>query len=107
MVTFDKQGWSRPQFGQDFAKFVDTFILKRIPPLKRRLGRRSNPLSIFVLTDGRWGTEEVFAFRAGLNRVSDMVETYELPCTHAVFQTMRFGDDENGSKHLYTLDSSK
>ncbi|KAL2214182.1 P-loop containing nucleoside triphosphate hydrolase protein [Sarocladium strictum] len=106
MVAFDKQPWIRPQFGQDFAIFVDTSIIKRISALNRLFGRRPHPLSTFVFTDARWGDEDIIAIQAALKRVSDMLKGRKLPWTYAAFQFMSFGDDEDGIKHLYTLDAS-
>ncbi|KAI0010020.1 hypothetical protein F4779DRAFT_627455 [Xylariaceae sp. FL0662B] len=66
------------------------------------------PTSIYVFTDGRWGNDEDMAcgVQRPMLRLTEALKERRLDKNHISFHFVRFGDDENGKRHLNHLDSS-
>ncbi|KAI1081641.1 hypothetical protein F5B20DRAFT_569590 [Whalleya microplaca] len=66
------------------------------------------PTSIYIFTDGRWGNDEDMAcgVQRPMSRLMEVLKKRGLDKNHISFHFVRFGDDENGKRHLDYLDSS-
>jgi serine/threonine protein kinase len=84
-------------------------IIKHLPstlPVVGNILRRGKPITIFVFTDGKWG--DGIALGSGLDtpirNLMNEVKKRWLNRTHVMFQFLRFGDNEEGIRHLEYLD---
>ncbi|KAK4213745.1 hypothetical protein QBC37DRAFT_422527 [Rhypophila decipiens] len=71
----------------------------------RRSGSHStsnaNPISVIVLTNGQWGDGKAGAGIDGpIRRLTHQLKERELKRTQVMIQFLRFGNDENGIRHL-------
>ncbi|KAM7219499.1 hypothetical protein V8F06_005054 [Rhypophila decipiens] len=71
----------------------------------RRSGSRStsnaNPISVIVLTNGQWGDGKAGSGIDGaIRRLTHQLKERELKRTQVMIQFLRFGNDENGIRHL-------
>jgi serine/threonine protein kinase len=88
------------------------FDNKIIPRLPRKLSgldvawSRAKPISIFILTDGRWGTnlEQAAGVQTPVKKLMDKIKSLELNRTQVMLQFLRFGDDPDGIRYLNFLD---
>lgn len=113
MTTFDRQEWDQMAFEDRFSTFINHHIIPRLP-LPIKLGKfefgafQRKRISIFVLTDGRWGHDLDRA--GGIERpVEDLIKKMtekgvQVGRTQISIQFMRFGDDQDGIRHLNYLD---
>ncbi|KAH8178181.1 protein kinase domain-containing protein [Sarocladium implicatum] len=108
LSAFDKQGWNQEMFEDRLSTFIDDHIIPRLPaPWKFGLFKPKR-LSVIVLTDGQWGNDPQKA--CGVERpieklIKKMNESsVQASRTQVSFQFMRFGDNEDGKRHLNFLD---
>ncbi|KAM7185597.1 Protein kinase-like domain containing protein [Naviculisporaceae sp. PSN 640] len=63
-----------------------------------------NPISVIVFTNGQWGDGKAGAgVDHVIKRLTDQLKVRELKRTQVVIQFLRFGDDEDGIRHLEYL----
>lgn len=84
-------------------------IIKHLPyplPVVGSILRRGKPITIFVFTDGKWGDGIPLGngLDTSIRNLMEEVKTRRLNRTHVMFQFLRFGEDEEGLKHLEFLD---
>lgn len=88
---------------------VNKIIMRRLPIRVRGIGEVSmgrKPITIFVFTDGKWGS----GVRPGnqvdkpINELMKEIQRRGLTRTQVMFQFLRFGNDEDGKSHLEHLD---
>lgn len=84
-------------------------IIKHLPypvPVVGNIFRRGKPITIFVFTDGKWGDGIPLGngLDTSIRNLMEEVKNRRLNRTHVMFQFLRFGDDEEGRKHLDFLD---
>lgn len=105
---FCKQDWTQANAEDKFGTFVDEVIMQRLPARWKRGILRPKKLSVFVLTDGRWGN--ISSQACGMQRpiqklIYKMKERgVEAHRTQVSIQFMRFGDEEAGIRYLDYLD---
>lgn len=91
------------------STLVTEKIIKRLPVSIPLVGHvpRPKPITVFVFTDGKWG----HGVRIGngldtpISNLMREMKSRGLNRTHVMFQFLRFGDDEEGEKHLAYLDN--
>ncbi|KAK0652661.1 hypothetical protein B0T16DRAFT_427050 [Cercophora newfieldiana] len=91
---------------------IDNVIIPRLP--YRRFGFNLNLLarkkvSVYIFTDGDWGDERHHGDACGVERpvkrLIDELKRRRLDRTQVSLHFVRFGDKENGRKHLEHLDN--
>jgi hypothetical protein len=88
---------------------VDDVIIRRLPSggSERRFSFSSKkPISIFILTDGRWGRDQLAAcgVEKPIRKLMNEIMERKLNRTQVMIQFIRFGNDEDGIRHLEYLD---
>lgn len=92
------------------STLVTEKIMKRLPypmPFIGHVPTWSKPITIFVFTDGKWGD----GIRVGngldtpILHLMRKMNNRGLNRTHVMFQFLRFGNDQEGIRHLAHLDS--
>ncbi|KAI0388006.1 hypothetical protein F5Y04DRAFT_241477 [Hypomontagnella monticulosa] len=94
-----------------FRRLVDNVIIPHLP--FRKFGINVNflctkkPTSIYVFTDGNWGNDELAAcgVENPLGRLKIELRKRNLDRNHISFHFIRFGDSEDGRRHLNHLDN--
>lgn len=94
-----------------FRRLVDNVIIPHLPLRKFGINfnffRTKKPTSIYVFTDGNWGSDEEAAcgVENPLARLNHELRSRDLDRNHISFHFIRFGDNENGIRHLRYLDN--
>ncbi|RMJ12127.1 hypothetical protein CDV36_008220 [Fusarium kuroshium] len=104
---FYHQEWDQFSFEDKIGTFIDRIVIPRLSSWHQRLGlTKPKNLTIFVLTDGRWGVGETGA--AGVEKpimkLIDVIRGKRLSRTQVAIQFLRFGDDPDGERYLAYLD---
>jgi hypothetical protein len=81
---------------------IDNVIMDRLLPARPP---KKNPISLIVFTDGQWGkdAEGAVGVENAIKRLIDRIQEHDLPRTQVMIQFIRFGDDEDGKRHLKYL----
>jgi hypothetical protein len=94
---------------QSMAELIDHEIITKLP--YKVLGFNVHPfarksVSIYVFTDGNWGDDKLAAcgVERPIMRLMREVKRRELSRNQVSVHFVRFGDSENGSRHLQHLD---
>lgn len=105
---FNNQKWDQLSFEDRIGTFIDRIVIPRLSSWHQKLGlTRPKNLTIFVLTDGKWGENRELA--AGVEnpimRLINVILTEGLSRTQVAIQFLRFGDDPDGKNYLKFLDN--
>lgn len=92
------------------STLINEKIMKRLPvsiPLLGQVPAWYKPITIFVVTDGKWGdgVKVGNGLTAPISKLMQEMKKRGLNRTHVMFQFLRFGDDETGKQHLDHLDN--
>lgn len=103
------KSWSSYGFEHKFDSFTDKIMrrLERFPGLgRRRIIPPPKPLSIFVLTDGRWDDPDTDANGAegSIRRLMDRIKEMGLSRTQVMIQFVSFGNAKADLARLQRLD---
>jgi hypothetical protein len=98
-----------PGFMEDSLERLVEVIIERLPqgpPRRRRSFLGKKPISIFVFTDGRWGSDTTAAsgVENPILKLMKAITDRNLSRTHVMVQFLRFGEDPVGVQHLNYLD---
>ncbi|KAK2598085.1 hypothetical protein QQS21_005796 [Conoideocrella luteorostrata] len=74
--------------------------------IKHQLHPRKPPISLYIFTDGRWGSDRSGAcgVEIPIRKLVDATRKFQSR-TKTMVQFIRFGDDPNGLRHLQFLDT--
>jgi hypothetical protein len=105
LKALKKQRWNSAVFENSFGTFINS-VIKNLPSRFQVPGLEAKQQSIFVLTDGRWGTDEIGAcgVETPVLRLIKAMKDKNLDRTHVAIQFIRFGADEQGMRRLDLLD---
>lgn len=104
---FNKQKWDQLSFEDRIGTFIDRIVIPRLSSWQQKLGlTKPKNLTIFVLTDGRWGEgrEGAAGVENPILRLINVILREELSRTQVAIQFLRFGDDPDGKRYLNYLD---
>ncbi|RSL78453.1 hypothetical protein CEP51_008204 [Fusarium floridanum] len=104
---FNEQNWDQLSFEDRIGTFIDQIVIPRLSSLRQRLGlKKPKNLTIFVLTDGRWGEgkEGAAGVENPIMRLINLIRKKGLSRTQVAIQFLRFGDDPHGKRYLTFLD---
>lgn len=91
--------------------FVDNAVIKKLPnKLTRHLRSlyRKDPVTVFVLTDGRWGSpnsNQTGGVQNPILKLMNKMIALKIPRTKVMVQFLRFGDNRDGKTYLKHLDN--
>lgn len=106
LEALKKQRWNATVFENSFGTFINS-VIKNLPSrIQLPVFGRTKQQSIFVLTDGRWGSGDSDACGVDrpIMRLIDAMKIKGLDRTHVAIQFIRFGADEQGMRRLDILD---
>ena len=111
--TYDRMGSLMEDI---FSDLTDQEIFPRLPQGTHRDNtapssgsggqpkRGQNPVSLIVLTDGRWGSGvDGAGLQHPIEKLMQEIKKRNLKRTQVMIQFIRFGDDEDGKRHLHFL----
>ncbi|KAJ4327751.1 hypothetical protein N0V84_001860 [Fusarium piperis] len=104
---FNKQKWDQLSFEDRIGTFIDRIAIPRLSSWHQKIGlTKPKSLTIFVLTDGRWGggKEGAAGVENPIFRLINVILREELSRTQVAIQFLRFGDDADGKRYLTYLD---
>ncbi|UPK94466.1 hypothetical protein LCI18_005401 [Fusarium solani-melongenae] len=104
---FNNQKWDQISFEDRIGTFIDRIVIPRLSSWHRKLGlTKPKNLTIFVLTDGKWGEgrEGAAGVENPILRLISVILGEGLSRTQVAIQFLRFGDDPNGKQYLKFLD---
>ncbi|KAJ4227921.1 hypothetical protein NW759_004011 [Fusarium solani] len=104
---FNEQSWDQLSFEDRIGTFIDQTVIPRLSSLRQKFGlKKPKNLTIFVLTDGRWGEgkEGAAGVENPIKRLINVILKKELSRTQVAIQFLRFGDDSDGKRYLAYLD---
>ncbi|RSL97519.1 hypothetical protein CEP52_010868 [Fusarium oligoseptatum] len=107
LSLFNEQNWGQLSFEDRIGTFIDQIVIPRLSSLRQRLGlKKPKNLTIFVLTDGRWGEgkEGAAGVENPIMRLINLIHKKGLSRTQVAIQFLRFGDDPHGKRYLTFLD---
>ncbi|RSM05249.1 hypothetical protein CDV31_009647 [Fusarium ambrosium] len=104
---FNNQKWDQLSFEDRIATFIDRIVIPRLSSWHQKLRLTTpNKLTVFVLTDGRWGegAEGAAGVENPIMKLIDVILGEGLSRTQVAIQFLRFGDDPDGKRYLKYLD---
>ncbi|RTE84498.1 hypothetical protein BHE90_000865 [Fusarium euwallaceae] len=104
---FNNQKWDQLSFEDRIGTFIDRIVIPRLSSWHRKLGlTKPKNLTIFVLTDGKWGEnrERAAGVENPIMRLINVILGEGLSRTQVAIQFLRFGDDADGKRYLKYLD---
>ena len=99
-----------PEGQSDFPGVLQEFIAPYLRSLNcqgkehglLRLHKRVKPLSIYVFTDGVWQSDSDAT--AAIRKITETLDARDYDRSQILFQFIGFGNDQEGSERLATLD---
>ncbi|RSL49750.1 hypothetical protein CEP54_012280 [Fusarium duplospermum] len=107
LSLFNEQTWDQVSFEDRIGTFIDQIVIPRLWSLRQKLRlKKPKNLTIFVLTDGRWGEgkERAAGVENPIMRLINVINRKSLSRTQVAIQFLRFGDDPDGKRYLTFLD---
>ncbi|KAF5012024.1 hypothetical protein FDECE_1883 [Fusarium decemcellulare] len=107
LARLAEQRWDQISFEDRIGTFIDEVVIPRLKSWRQKLRlAKTNPLTIFVMTDGHWGKgrEAAAGVEGPIKRLIDEIISRKLSRTHVAFQFLRFGNDPDGKRYLAYLD---
>ncbi|EEU42890.1 uncharacterized protein NECHADRAFT_84215 [Fusarium vanettenii 77-13-4] len=107
LPRFNEQNWDQISFEDRISTFIDQIVIPRLSSWHQKLGlTKPKNLTIFVLTDGRWGQgrERAAGIENPILKLIKVILKKGLSRTQVAIQFLRFGDDPDGKRYLSFLD---
>ncbi|KAI8715915.1 Protein kinase domain-containing protein [Fusarium sp. LHS14.1] len=107
LPRFNEQNWDQISFEDRISTFIDQIVIPRLSSWHQKLKlTKPKNLTIFVLTDGRWGQgrERAAGIENPILRLIKVILKKGLSRTQVAIQFLRFGDDPDGKRYLSFLD---